>query len=82
MIAEEHKESFLSKENFERAKQLFNSFYPKGNKHEEMNEYWYNDVGTFTSFAFFEELWSTPNCNHKDKKGVVSFSHRIYQDND
>ena len=82
MIGQEHKEQFLSEENYNKAKLLFKSFYPQGNQHSDMNEYWYNDVGTFTSFAFFEELWGTPNCNSLGKKGLVSFNHKIYEDND
>lgn len=82
MISENHKQEFLSETNLEKAKVLFQSFYPNGNQYEEMNEFWYNDMGTFTSFAFFEELWNNPNCNSKGEKGLVSFSHRIYQDND
>jgi glycosyltransferase involved in cell wall biosynthesis len=82
LIAEEHKQEFLSEENYERAKYLFDCFYPNGNQHNSMNEYWYNDVGTFTSFSFFEKIWRIPNCSKEDKKGVVSFKHRIYEDND
>jgi glycosyltransferase involved in cell wall biosynthesis len=82
MIAQKHKKEFLSEENYNRAKSLFEDFYPGGNQHKGMNEFWYNDVGTFTSFAFFEEIWSNPNRFSSLDKGVVSFDHKIYEDND
>ena len=82
MIGEEHKEEFLSEANLARGKELFAHFYPSGNQYDGWNDYWYNDAGTFTSFAFFEKLWSTPNCNSDDTKGLVSYNHRIYEDND
>jgi len=82
MISQRHKGEFLSKENYNRAKNLFEKFYPKGNQYKGMNEFWYNDVGTFTSFAFFEEIWSNPSCYSSLDKGVVSFDHKVYEDND
>jgi hypothetical protein len=82
MIGERHKEEFLSETNLKRARVLFAHFYPNGNQYRGINEYWYNDIGTFTSFAFFEDLWSNPACNSKDDKGLVSFDHQIYEDND
>lgn len=82
MIAETDKHEFLSRENAGRAQELFTSFYPAGNQHDGMNEYWYNDVGTFTSFAFFEDLWSVPGCNRSSDRGLITFRHKIYEDND
>lgn len=82
MISQEHKEEFLSSKNNQKARELFNHFYPKGNQHDKMNEYWYNDMGTFTSFAFFESLWSNPGLNCDSGKGLITFSHKIYEDND
>tara|TARA_Y100000114_G_C11762636_1_gene330781 strand:- start:648 stop:3368 length:2721 start_codon:yes stop_codon:yes gene_type:complete len=82
MISQDHKKQFLSLENLKRAEHLFNLFYPGGNQYNEMNEYWYNDVGTFMSFAFFENIWSNPDCNHNEDKGAISFNKKIYEDND
>ena len=82
MVAEADKHEFLSEKNAQRARELFNHFYPGGNQYSGMNEYWYNDVGTFTSFAFFENLWSTPENNCDGGRGLITFSHRIYEDND
>tara|TARA_R100000426_G_scaffold18102_3_gene16143 strand:- start:5674 stop:8403 length:2730 start_codon:yes stop_codon:yes gene_type:complete len=82
MISEDHKKEYLSKNNLARAKELFYHFYPTGNQYEDWNEYWYNDAGTFTSFAFFEKLWQSYDCNYLKKKGLISFRHRIYEDND
>lgn len=82
LIAQDHKEEFLSKKNYERAKYLFYKFYPHGNQHSGMNEYWYNDTGTFMSFAFFEKIWSNPNCFFENDKGTITFQHKVYEDND
>lgn len=82
MVAEEHKSEFLSQETSKRATELFQCFYPGGNQYKGMNEYWYNDVGTFTSFAFFEKIWSNPTCNSYEDRGIISFDKKIYEDND
>ena len=82
MISQEYKLDFLSKKNQSAARQLFKMFYPNGNKYKKINEYWYNDIGTFMSFAFFKEIWSKPPLNFFEEKGLIFFDHAIYIDND
>lgn len=81
-ISEEHKEEFLSEDTHKKALSLFDKFYPNGNQHKKINEYWYNDVGTFISFAFFEKIWSDPKRFSDSDKGSIYFSKKIYEDND
>ena len=78
MISQGDKEKFLSHENYELAISLYDKFYG-GRK---INPYWYNDIGTFTSFAFYGDLWSTPNLNEQGTSGLILFEHEIYKDND
>tara|TARA_B100001250_G_C19813324_1_gene796896 strand:- start:397 stop:1080 length:684 start_codon:yes stop_codon:yes gene_type:complete len=81
-ICDEYKENFLSNDNYEKALKLFKEFCPNGRGVESINEYIYNDIGTFMSFAFFKKLWSTPGLNINKDKGLIYFDRRIYLDND
>ena len=78
MIAQEHKEEFLGKDNQIMYKWLFHQFYPE----KEINHEIYNDVGTFMSYAFFQKIWSNPLCSEFGDKGSVYFEHKVYADND
>jgi len=82
LIADSHKEEFMSLKNENRAKELFHNFYPDGNQFNNMNEFFYNDVGTFTSFAFFEEIWKNPEVSKHLDKGCVVLGGKSYEDND
>ena len=78
MIAEEHKDEFLSEDTLKGAKDSFHKFNRK-----DMNEYWQNDYGTFMSYTFFNEIWSNPNWTPSDNsKGTIVFEHQVYADND
>lgn len=78
MISEKHKKLFLSEDIYESSKKYYKKFNPAS----EMNEYVYNDVGTFMSFSFFKKIWSDKNCNSFENIGSVKFNHRVYLDND
>ncbi len=78
MIAEEHKDEFLSEDTLNKARESFYKF----NSHQ-MNEYWQNDYGTFMSYTFFNEIWSNPYWTPSDNsKGTILFEHQVYADND
>jgi|TARA_B100000900_G_C20558266_1_gene707743 hypothetical protein len=78
MIAEEHKDEFLSEDTLNKAKESFYKF----NSHQ-MNEEWANDYGTFMSYTFFNEIWSNPHWTPTDNsKGTILFEHQVYADND
>ena len=78
MIAEEHKDEFLSDANYQRALTIYDNFYG----YRTINPYFYNDIGTFMSFAFYEGIWSDPAIDSVNGKGLVLFHHNIYNDND
>lgn len=81
LISESHKKEFLSLENYNKAVNFFHSFYPKGNNHEKINEYHYNDIGTFLSYSFYFEIWSNPSLNSFGDKGLISVGN-TFLDND
>lgn len=78
MISESHKKYFLSEENYSCAIKYYRQFHP----HKPLDEYFYNDVGTFMSYAFYKNIWSTPDNNSDSTKGTVYFEHDVYKDND
>ncbi len=78
LISDNHKDEFLSQALNKQARSLFADFNPG----KELNEYIYNDVGTFTSYAFYIDIWGDPSANEAGKKGSVLFQHPIYLDND
>jgi hypothetical protein len=82
MISHNHKKEFLGEKNYKEALTLFYKFYPNGNGHIGINEYWYNDVGTFMCFAFYKNIWSDSMVNSDGTKGLIQFTHKIYGDND
>jgi molybdopterin-guanine dinucleotide biosynthesis protein A len=78
LIAQEHKKEFLSNDNQVVCRWLYKQFNPN----KPIDEYWYNDIGTYTSFAFFKEIYSNPDCNSFGEKGTVYFENVVYADND
>ena len=80
-ISEKHKYIFLSKENLSKAIDYFNIFYPEGNNKSELDEYSYNDIGTFMSYSFYFEIWSDYKTNEFLDKGLVRVGN-IHSDND
>lgn len=78
LIAQEHKEEFLSNDTQTKAAWLFKQFYP----YKKIDENCYNDIGTFMSFVFFKEIWAKPNAVDFERKGSVLFEHPVYLDND
>ena len=78
MICQEHKEEFLSNDNRDKAQDLWSIFFEGAT----MNPYIYNDVGTFMSYSFYHNLWSDPKTDSRGEKGLISFNHNIYNDND
>lgn len=81
-IGKQDKREFLSDEIHNRALELFYDFYPNGNQFVGLNPYEYNDVGTFTSFAFYEAFWSNPECDELGSRGLIEINYPIYADND
>ena len=80
-ISEKHKHIFLSKENFSKAIEYFYRFYPNGNNSIGLDEYSYNDIGTFMSYSFYFEIWSDYKRDEILDKGLVSVNN-IHLDND
>ena len=64
-----------------KAVNFFYSFYPRGNNHKEINEYHYNDIGTFLSYSFYFEIWSNPLLDSYGDKGLIKVGN-TYLDND
>ena len=81
LISESHKKEFLSSKNYNKAVNFFYSFYPRGNNHKEINEYHYNDIGTFLSYSFYFEIWSNPLIDSYGDKGLINVGN-TYLDND
>jgi len=77
-IAQEHKEEYLGNDTQSMCRWFFKQFIPNRN----LDEYIHNDIGTFTSFTFFKEIWSNPECNEFEDKGAIRFNHQVYLDND
>lgn len=77
-VAQEHKEEYLSSDLQSMCRWFWKQFHP----HSQINEYIQNDIGTFTSFTFFKEIWSNPECNEFGDKGAIKFNHQVYLDND
>jgi len=80
-ISEKHKHIFLSKENLSKAIEYFYKFYPNGNNSYGLDEYSYNDIGTFMSYSFYFEIWSDYKIDEISDKGLVSVNN-IHSDND
>jgi len=78
MISEKDKKEFLDIENYNKAITYFNDFYPN----KRMNEYIYNDYGTFINYAFFFDIVSNINLNNINNIGSILYNHKIYEDND
>ena len=78
LISDKHKDEFLGETLNTNARSLFADFNPG----KALNEYIYNDVGTFTSYAFYIDVWGDPAANQAGGKGSVLFQHPIYLDND
>ena len=78
MIAESHKKEFLSEENYEECISHFKDFHP----HKPLDEYFYNDIGTFMSYAFYKNIWSCPDVNSDETKGTVYFEHDVFLDSE
>ena len=81
-IGQDHKKEFLSEGLYKKAVELFYEFYPNGNHFSKIDEYHYNDIGTFTSFVFYENLWSEPGAQSTGTKGLITINYNIYEDND
>ena len=81
LISESHKKEFLSSKNYNKAVNFFYSFYPRGNNHKEINEYHYNDIGTFLSYSFYFEIWSNPLLDSYGDKGLIKVVN-TYLDNE
>ena len=81
-IGQQDKEEFLSPKIHARALELFYDFYPNGHQFVGLNPYEYNDIGTFTSFAFYESLWADPQRDESGPRGLIEINYPIYADND
>ena len=79
MIGNEYKDLFLSKKNYERALKLFQLY---NQEYRNINEYIYNDIGTYMTYAFFEEIWGKRGSLSHGEKGLINFKNQIYLDND
>ena len=79
MIGNEYKDLFLGNKNYERALELFQLFNKES---RNINEYIYNDIGTYMTYAFFEKIWGERGSVSHGKKGLISFKNQIYLDND
>ena len=79
MIGNEYKDSFLGKKNYERALKLFQLY---NQEYRNINEYIYNDIGTYMTYAFFEEIWGKRGSLSHGEKGLINFKNQIYLDND
>lgn len=85
LIAQEHKGEYLSDETSRTAESFFYKFYPNATLDYTAN----NHLGTHMNYTFFHDLWSSPNAplgewfaGPDNMKGLISFDHRQYKDND
>jgi GTP:adenosylcobinamide-phosphate guanylyltransferase len=78
LISECKKEEFLSAGLNKSARELFADFNPA----TELDEYIYNDIGTFTSYAFYRDIWGNPSVDEAEGKGTILYEHPVYLDND
>ena len=79
MIGDEYKDSFLSRKNYDRALKLFHLY---NFENRDINEYIYNDIGTYMTYAFFEQIWGKRGSTSYGDKGLINIDNQIYLDND
>ena len=77
-IAQEHKEEFLSDQTYKTARAFFHKFYPNAAIVEEDAKC----IGTHMTYSFFHNIWSRPEATSDGTKGLVSFKHKVWLDND